>query len=191
MTRDASPKPAGLSSRSSVPARRFGPHHPKPPTDREPTMEFLTRADKDKLEQELRDLHTRGKEIIVRIAEARALGDLKENAEYHAAREDQGMNNAKIKDIEERLANCQVSDDLDIPEDMVFVGATVKLREVDSGDEDLYKIVGTASNDFSLDYVEVTTTSPLGEALMKARVGEVVRVDLPKGATQFEILEIV
>jgi transcription elongation factor GreA len=154
-------------------------------------MEFLTRADKEKLEQELRDLHTRGKEIIVRIAEARALGDLKENAEYHAAREDQGMNNAKIKDIEERLANCQVSDDLDIPEDMVFVGATVKLREVDSGDEDLYKIVGTASNDFSLDYVEVTTTSPLGEALMKARVGEVVRVDLPKGATQFEILEIV
>ena len=154
-------------------------------------MEFLTRADKEKLEQELRELHTRGKEIIVRIAEARALGDLKENAEYHAAREDQGMNNAKIKDIEERLANCQVSDDLDIPEDMVFVGATVKLREVDSGDEDLYKIVGTASNDFSLDYVEVTTTSPLGEALMKARVGEVVRVDLPKGATQFEILEIV
>ncbi len=153
-------------------------------------MEFLTRADKEKLEQELRELHTRGKEIIVRIAEARALGDLKENAEYHAAREDQGMNNAKIKDIEERLANCQVSDDLDIPEDMVFVGATVRLREVDSGDEDLYKIVGTASNDFSLDYVEVTTTSPLGEALMKSRVGEVVRVDLPKGATQFEILEI-
>ena len=154
-------------------------------------MEFLTRADKEKLEQELKDLHTRGKEIIVRIAEARALGDLKENAEYHAAREDQGMNNAKIKDIEERLANCQVTDEMDIPEDMVFVGATVKLREVDSGDEDIYKIVGTASNDFSLDYVEVTTTSPLGEALMKARVGEVVRVDLPKGATQFEILEIV
>lgn len=154
-------------------------------------MEFLTRADKEKLEQELRDLHAKGKEIIVRIAEARALGDLKENAEYHAAREDQGMNNAKIKDIEERLANCQVADELDIPEDMVFVGATVKLREVDSGDEDIYKIVGTASNDFSLDYVEVTTTSPLGEALMKARVGEVVRVDLPKGATQFEILELV
>lgn len=154
-------------------------------------MEFLTRADKEKLEQELRDLHTRGKEIIVRIAEARALGDLKENAEYHAAREDQGMNNAKIKDIEERLANCQVTDEMDIPDDMVFVGATVRLREVDSGDEDTYKIVGTASNDFSLDYVEVTTTSPLGESLMKARVGDVVRVDLPKGATQFEILEIV
>ncbi len=154
-------------------------------------MEFFTREDKEKLEQELKDLHAKGKEIIVRIAEARALGDLKENAEYHAAREDQGMNNAKIKELEERLANCQVTDELDIPEDMVFVGATVKLREIDSGDEDLYKIVGTATNDFSLDYVEVTSTSPLGEALMKARVGDVIRVDLPKGPTQFEILELI
>ena len=101
------------------------------------------------------------------------------------------MNNAKIKDLEERLANCQVTDELDIPEDMVFVGATVRLREVDSGDEDLYKIVGTATNDFSLDYVEVTSTSPLGEALMKARVGDVIRVDLPKGPTQFEITELI
>ncbi|MBQ71884.1 MAG: transcription elongation factor GreA [Planctomycetaceae bacterium] len=153
-------------------------------------MEFLTRADKDKLEQDLKDHHAKGKEIIVRIAEARALGDLKENAEYHAAREDQGMNNAKIKEIEARLANSQVTDELDIPDDMVFVGATVKLREVDTGDEDLYKIVGTASGDFSLDYIEVTSTSPLGEALMKARVGDVVRVDLPKGPTQFEVLEL-
>ena len=73
----------------------------------------------------------------------------------------------------------------------MFVGATVRLREVDSGDEDLYKIVGTATNDFSLDYVEVTSTSPLGEALMKARVGDVIRVDLPKGPTQFEITELI
>lgn len=154
-------------------------------------MEFFTREDKEKLEKELKNLHTRGKEIVVRIAEARALGDLKENAEYHAAREDQGMNNAKIKEIEERLANCQVTDELDIPEDMVFVGASVRLREIDTGDEDLYKIVGTATNDFSLDYVEVTSTSPLGEALMKARVGDVIQVDLPKGRTQFEILELI
>ena len=80
---------------------------------------------------------------------------------------------------------------MDIPEDMVFVGATVRLKEVTTGDEDTYKIVGSASNDFTLDYIEVTSTSPLGSALMKARVGEVVRVDLPKGPTQFEILELV
>ena len=60
-----------------------------------------------------------------------------------------------------------------------------------TGDEDTYKIVGSASNDFTLDYIEVTSTSPLGSALMKARVGEIVRVDLPKGPTQFEILELV
>ena len=82
-------------------------------------------------------------------------------------------------------------DAFDIPEDMVFVGASVRLREIDTGDEDLYKIVGTATNDFSLDYVEVTSPSPLGEALMKARVGDVIQVDLPKGRTQFEILELI
>ena len=80
---------------------------------------------------------------------------------------------------------------MDIPDDVVFVGATVRLKEIGNGDEDLYKIVGTASNDFSLDYIEVTTTSPLGSGLMKARVGDIVRVDLPKGPTQFEILELI
>lgn len=154
-------------------------------------MEFITKADKEKLETDLRDLHSKGKEIIERIAEARALGDLKENAEYHAAREDQALNNERIKQIEERLATAQVTDDMDIPEDMVFVGATVRLKEVATGDEDTYKIVGSTSNDFTLDYIEVTSTSPLGSALMKARVGEIVRVDLPKGPTQFEILELV
>ncbi|MEC8321541.1 MAG: transcription elongation factor GreA [Planctomycetota bacterium] len=153
-------------------------------------MDFITNEEKKELEEQLRTLIGARKELTERIATARELGDLKENAEYHAAREDQGLNNAKIKDLEERLANSQVTDELDIPEDMVFVGATVKLREVDTGDEDLYKIVGTSSGDFSLDYIEVTSTSPLGEALMKARVGDVVRVDLPKGSTQFEILEL-
>ncbi|MDG2022458.1 MAG: transcription elongation factor GreA [Phycisphaerales bacterium] len=154
-------------------------------------MEFITQADKDKIEEDLRGLRIKGKEIIERIAEARALGDLKENAEYHAAREDQGFNNERVKQLEERLLTAQVTDDMDIPDDVVFVGATVRLKEVENGDEDLYKIVGTASNDFSLEYIEVTTTSPLGSALMKARVGEIVRVDLPKGPTQFEILEII
>ena len=130
-------------------------------------------------------------EISRAIETAREHGDLKENAEYHAAREDQAFNNERIKQLEERLLTAQVTDDMDIPDDVVFVGATVRLKEVDNGDEDLYKIVGTASNDFSLEYIEVTTTSPLGSALMKARVGDIVRVDLPKGPTQFEILEIV
>ena len=153
-------------------------------------MDFFTREEKEKLETELRELCGRRKEITQRIAEARALGDLKENAEYHSAREDQGLNERKIRELEERINTGQIADDVDLPEDMVFLGATIRLREIETGDIDLYKIVGTASGDFSLDYVEVTTTSPLGQALLKTHVGDTVRVDLPKGASQFEILEI-
>jgi transcription elongation factor GreA len=153
-------------------------------------MDFFTREEKEKLETELRELCGRRKEITQRIAEARALGDLKENAEYHSAREDQGLNERKIRELEERINTGQIADDIDIPEDMVFLGATVRLREIETGDVDLYKIVGTASGDFSVNHVEVTTTSPLGQALLKTHVGDTVRVDLPKGASQFEILEI-
>ena len=153
-------------------------------------MEFVTREEKEALEVELRDLCIRRKEITNRIGEARAMGDLKENAEYHSAREDQGLNERKISELELRLVTAQIGDDIEVPEDMVFLGAVVRLKEIASGDIDLYKIVGTATNDFALDHVEVTTTSPLGEALVKSRVGETVRVDLPKGETQFEILEI-
>ena len=153
-------------------------------------MDFFTREEKEKLEIELRELCGRRKEITQRIAEARALGDLKENAEYHSAREDQGLNERKIRELEERIKTGQIADDVDVPEDMVFLGAKVRLREVESGDEDLYKIVGTATGDLSLDHVEVTTSSPLGQALLKTHVGDTVRVDLPKGASQFEILEI-
>lgn len=153
-------------------------------------MEFFTRVEKERLEAQHRELTGRRKEITERISEARALGDLKENAEYHSAREEQGLNERKIRELEETLANGQLADDIDVPEDMVFLGAKVRLREIEADDEDIYKLVGTASGDFSVDYVEVTSSSPMGQALLKARVGETVRVDLPKGAANFEILEI-
>ena len=154
-------------------------------------MEILTPEEKKRLETTLSELRVRGKELIERIAEARALGDLKENAEYHSAREDQAQNNARIKQLEDRLAVAQVADNTSLPEDMVFIGATVKLREVDTGDEDLYRIVGEATGDMSVDYIEVTVNSPLGTSLMKSRVGETVRVDLPRGEARYLIVEIV
>ena len=154
-------------------------------------MEILTPEEKKRLEDMLSDLHVRGKELIERIAEARALGDLKENAEYHSAREDQAQNNARVKQIEDRLARAQVAGNTSLPEDMVFIGATVKLREVDTGDEDLYRIVGEATGDMTVDYIEVTVNSPLGTSLMKSRVGETVRVDLPRGEARYLIVEIV
>jgi len=154
-------------------------------------MHIITTEEKVRLEAQLNECIAKRKVLSERIAEARALGDLRENAEYHAAREDQGHNEAKIRDIESKLATSQVASESQVPDDMVFVGATVKLRDVESGDEDLYRLVGQASNDFSADYIEVTTSSPMGIALMKARVGETVRVDMPKGARQFEIVELV
>jgi transcription elongation factor GreA len=154
-------------------------------------MQIITSQEKAQLEAKLDDLKAKRPIITQRIAEARALGDLKENADYHAAREDQGLNEAEIRRLEQRLSTAQVAADLEVPEDMVFLGATVKLRDLDNEDEDLYKLVGESSGNFSLDYIEVTTSSPMGEALMKARVGETVRVALPKGSKRFQVVEIV
>jgi transcription elongation factor GreA len=153
-------------------------------------MDFITAEEKTLLEQRLSELRANDKVLIQRIAEARALGDLRENAEYHASREDKAMNDAKIKELEERLATAQVADSSAMPADMVFVGAVVRLRDEDRGDDDLYRLVGQATGRFDLDYVEVTTTSPMGVSLMKARVGESIRVDLPRGAKRFTIVAI-
>ena len=153
-------------------------------------MEFVTKEEKQRLEAKLKELVDRRPEVTARIAEARAHGDLKENAEYHAARDDQGMDEAEIRRLTERLKNAQVADDVEVPEDMVFLGAVVKLKDTSTGDEDLYKLVGEASGNFDADEIEVTVSSPLGEALLKSRVGETVKADLPRGTKHFEILEI-
>ncbi|MBT8486639.1 MAG: transcription elongation factor GreA [Phycisphaerales bacterium] len=153
-------------------------------------MDYITAEDKTRLEEQVKECVSKRKIITKRIEEARALGDLKENAEYHAAREDQGMNEARIRELESKLAKAVVTDSEDLPDDIVFVGATVKLREVESGDEDLYRLVGEASGSLDHDYVEVTPNSPMGQALMKARIGEVVRVDLRRGPKRFEVVEI-
>ncbi len=154
-------------------------------------MDFITADEKASLQVLLTELRVIDRALIQRIADARALGDLRENAEYHASREDKGMNDAKIKEIEKRLATAQVADSSALPTDMVFVGATVRLRDDDRGDNDLYRLVGQSTGRTDLDYVEVTTTSPMGVALMKARTGETIRVDLPRGAKHFTIIEIV
>jgi transcription elongation factor GreA len=154
-------------------------------------MDYITADDKLRLEQQLRACNAMRRVLSERIGTARALGDLKENADYHAAKEDQGMNEAKIRQLEARLAHAIVADNGNMPEGVVFLGATVKLRDVESEAEEMYKLVGESSGNFEADYTEVTPTSPMGEALMKARVGEVVRVTLRRGERRFEIVEIV
>jgi transcription elongation factor GreA len=156
-------------------------------------MELVTKAEKEQLEQRLASLIANRPMISARIAEARAHGDLRENGDYHAAREQQGMDEAEIRRLQERLSNMSVIDEKMTKAlvDTVFIGCTVKLRDEQFGDEDLYKLVGEASGSASGDVVEVTANSPMGEALLKAKVGDVVRVNAPRGVKKFTIVEIV
>lgn len=153
-------------------------------------MEFITKEDKAALQKKLDELIANRPVLAQRIKEAREQGDLKENADYHAARDDQGYEEAEINRLEKKLANAQVADDVEKPDDMVFLGSVVKLRDTDDDTEDLYKLVGEASGNFDADEIEVTASSPLGAALMKSRVGETVKADLPRGVKHFEVLEI-
>lgn len=153
-------------------------------------MEIISPADRAKMEQQLKELFAQRPIIATRIAEARANGDLKENADYHAAREEQGLNEAKIRELELRLKTAQVAADSALPKDMVFLGAVVKLKDTATGKTQLYKLVGNMSDEDS-DWIEVTSSSPLGVALMKSRVGETVRANLPRGEKHFEIVAIV
>jgi transcription elongation factor GreA len=153
-------------------------------------MEFLTKNERDQIAARLDEIKARRPQVAARIADARALGDLRENGDYHAAREDQAMDEAEIKRLEERLSHAKVVEEGAVPHDIVFLGAVVRLRDLESGEEDTFKIVGESSGDVMAEHVEVTVTSPMGASLLKARVGETVRVDAPRGVKRFEILEI-
>lgn len=153
-------------------------------------MDFLTEAEHTKLTAELETLIAERPVISTRIGTARELGDLKENADYHAAKDDQAHNERKIKDLETRLDDVTVADTEHVPDDMVFLGTTVKLKNLSNNKEDLYMLVGESSGRFDMDYLEVTTNSELGMAIFKARIGDKVGVNLPAGRTEFEIVSI-
>jgi|TARA_R110000782_G_scaffold73091_7_gene146157 transcription elongation factor GreA len=153
-------------------------------------MDVITADEKAKIQARLDELIANRPVITTRIAEARAMGDLKENAEYHAAREQQGLDEAEIRRLEERLAKAQVVDESRTADGVAFIGSTVKIREVGDDEIESYRLVGEMSGNDDGDIVEVTANSPMGEALMKARVGDTVRVNAPRGVKRFEIVEV-
>lgn len=156
-------------------------------------MELVTQEEKDALQIRLDNLVANRPVLSKRIQEARELGDLRENAEYHAAREDQGMQEAEIRRLEQRLSTCQVVDEQKRSIGVVFVGATVRICEVGSDEIETVRLVGEHSGGgaVSSDIVEASVSSPFGEALLKARIGEVIAVRGPRGIKRFEIREIV
>ena len=127
--------------------------------------------------------------IVKDIAEARAHGDLKENAEYHAAREQQSLNEGRIQDIESKLADAQIIDVTKIPATgKVVFGATVTIVDEDSGDETTYQIVGEDEADLKLGKISVL--SPISRALIGKDTGDVASVNSPSGVKDYEIIKV-
>ena len=127
--------------------------------------------------------------IVKDIAEARAHGDLKENAEYHAAREQQSLNEGRIQDIESKLADAQIIDVTKIAATgKVVFGATVTIADEDSGDETTYQIVGEDEADLKLGKISVL--SPISRALIGKDTGDVASVNSPSGVKDYEIIKV-
>lgn len=126
--------------------------------------------------------------ITKRIAEARAEGDLKENAEYHGAREAQGLLQARINDRLDELARANIVDQSQFPTDQVAFGARVKIKDLDFDEEETFELVGPGDDD--PDNNKILVTSPIGQGLMNKKVGEVAEIEVPKGTIRFEILDI-
>ena len=151
---------------------------------------ILTYSGLKKLENELEDLKVnRRKEIAEKIKEAREQGDLSENAEYDAAKEEQGHIEKRIEEIEKILKNAEVVDEDDIDLDKISVGCKVKVFDVEFDEEIEFKLVGSTEAD-SLNN-KVSNESPIGKALIGHKVGEVVTVELPNGGTtEYKVLDI-
>ena len=150
----------------------------------------LTARGAEKLQTELEELKRVARpKVIKAIAEAREHGDLKENAEYHAAREQQGFIEGRIKDLEAKLSHAQIIDvtSLDAGGKVVF-GATVDLLELDNDQEFTYQIVGEDEADIKQGLISVS--SPIARALIGKSAGDDVFLQTPNGPREFEILEV-
>lgn len=150
---------------------------------------YFTEAGYQKLKKEIENLEKYIKHDIAKeIAAAREHGDLTENAEYEAAKIKQANYMAKLGQLQERFRNARIIRKEDLPPDIVTLGKKVKIRDVDSGEEDVYIILGEGETD--IDNGIISYQSPLAQALIKHKKGDVVEVQLPRANKKYEILEV-
>ncbi|MBE5943606.1 MAG: transcription elongation factor GreA [Lachnospiraceae bacterium] len=150
---------------------------------------ILTYEGLKKLEDELQELKVnKRQEVAQKIKEAREQGDLSENAEYDAAKDEQRDIEARIEEIEKILKNAEVIDEDEFDKDTINFGSEVVLYDADMKEEVTYKIVGSTEADILKG--KISNESPLGEKLMKKKVGDVVMVDAPDGTFEYKVLEI-
>lgn len=142
-----------------------------------------------KLEAELHRLKAEERpRIIAQISEARAHGDLSENAEYHAAKEAQGLNEARVADLEDKLSRAEIIDITKLSGDTVKFGATVSLEDDDSGDKVKYMIVG--EHEANVKEGKISINSPIARALIGKAKGETCEVNTPRGSRSYEVLKV-
>ena len=127
--------------------------------------------------------------VTTRVATARDMGDLSENAEYHAAREDQGILQARINDLRDQLSRAMIVDKSTLPSDAVVFGSTVRVKDLDHNEEETYQLVGPGDEDY--DDNKILSTSPIGQGLMGKKVGETASIAIPKGTLRLKILKII
>ena len=153
-------------------------------------MNPMTKAGESLLREELIRLKREERpKIIDAIATAREFGDLKENAEYHAAKEQQSLTEARIKDIEVKLANSQVIDIEKIePSDKVIFGTTITVINLESDQSNTYMIVGEDEADANLG--KISYASPLAKQMIGKYEGDIIKVETPGGLTEYEIMKV-
>lgn len=149
----------------------------------------MTRTGYDKIKAEIERLdQVEMPKIAERIALARAEGDLSENAEYHGARESQGMLQAKINMLRSKLAQASIIDPSKLPTDEVAVLATVTIKDLDCDDEEQFTLVGAGEEDY--DSGKILATSPIAQGLLGKKVGDRVAIEVPRGTLNFEVVSI-
>jgi transcription elongation factor GreA len=148
----------------------------------------LTPEGMENLKRSLMEMEQRRPQLLHAIQEAREKGDLSENAEYHAAREDLALLEAHIAELRDKLSRAQVVDPNKIGGENVVFGATVKVLNMDDNEEEEYILVGVGSEDPFRN--KILTTSPMGRALLTKKVGDIVKFPAPKGELTFKVLQI-
>ena len=149
----------------------------------------MTRAGYDKLKAEVDQFESVEMPMLAqRVAAARSEGDLSENAEYHGARESQGLLQAKINLLRDKLARAVIVERAKEAGDEVVFGATIRVKDLKFGDEEEYVLVGAGEEDF--DAGRINVASPLAQGFLGRRVGEKVEIDVPAGTLKYEILQV-
>ncbi|MFD2144638.1 transcription elongation factor GreA [Mucilaginibacter antarcticus] len=150
---------------------------------------YFTKEGLENLKQELQELKTTGRSRISNaIAEARDKGDLSENAEYDAAKEAQGLHEAKISQMQEVLANARLLDESKIDASKVLALSIVKIKNVKSGATMTYQLVAETEADMKSGKISVA--SPIAKGLLGKKVGEIAEITVPAGTMEFEVLEV-